>query len=133
MFRHKKGALKVWAAVLFMGCAAVLFMGCASVKPGVLIVRGIPENYSLGVILVSGENKQGETFTYSPKTFQRIPGGTAEINIYSEAAMTQKPFGGSGEYTVTVALYEAGDPGKSETRRFVKTFSSGGAVLRWDE
>jgi hypothetical protein len=122
-----------------------VFAGCASAKtpradlaagtpvPGQLTVLDIPPRYTGGIILVTGVNAAGGTFTYSSKTLQRIPGTSAEIKLYAEVSMIQTPFTDSGEYTVTVTLYEPNDSSNSESRVFTRLFAEGGAVIRWEE
>jgi hypothetical protein len=105
--------------------------GAALTTAGQLTVSGIPEKYLDGVILVSGINRKGETFTYSPKVFQKITGSAMAVKLYSKAAMVQEPFDGNGEYTVTVSLYAKDD--NTETRIFVRRFINGGAVLDWND
>jgi hypothetical protein len=102
-----------------------------SAAAGQLTVSGIPEKYLDGVILVSGMNREGETFSYSPKVLQRITGSAMAVKLYSKAAMVQEPFAGNGEYTVTVSLHAK--DGHAETRVFVRPFINGGAVLDWND
>jgi hypothetical protein len=132
---------------LYLLLAAAVFTGCASTDsshadrvgaietsvPGQLTIFDIPQNYAGGIIFVTGVNSGGGTFTYSPKVLQKIPGTTAEVKLYSEVSMIQKPFTESGEYTITVILHEQNDSAKTESRVFTKNFVEGGAVIRWSD
>jgi hypothetical protein len=98
---------------------------------GVLSVTGIPAAYIGGVILVSGSGENGDTFTYSPKVFQKVSGTRLEVKIYEEVSMLQKPFTGSGNYLVSVELHRAGAPDGFERLYFKRRFSEGRAEIDW--
>lgn len=126
-------ALAIFAAA----CATVSAAGArSSVAPrssgaaGVLTVSNIPQKYLDGVILVRGENARGDTFTYSPKWFQRCEATTMSIKIFSSVGMTQTPFTGSGEFDVTIDLYET-DHTKTEKKTVKANFVNGSAEVVW--
>jgi hypothetical protein len=121
--------------------AALVLAACGSTGPaeksaadrGGLTVTGIPAEYINGVILVGGSGENGGGFTYSPKVPQKISGTQAQIKLYAEAGMVQKPFAGSGNYLVSVELFRAGDPKQSELRYFTRRFLDGSAEIVWAE
>jgi hypothetical protein len=98
---------------------------------GILTVTNIPQKYIGGIILVSGENSNGESFTYSPKILQKCDNSTMRIKIYSSVRSVQTPFLGNGEFLVTVSLYEPVDHEKSEIKQIRAGFTGGSAVIRW--
>jgi hypothetical protein len=124
--------------IAFAVVAAALF-SCASLPdgepaaPGHLVVRNIPGHFVHGIIRVTGKNGEGETFTYSSKTLQRISAVETEVKLYSQVSMIQKPFAGNGEYMVWVELYEEKNPEKTAARFFRIRFINGAASINWNE
>ncbi|GMO43616.1 MAG: hypothetical protein Ta2B_24220 [Termitinemataceae bacterium] len=92
---------------------------------GVVVIKNIPEKYLDGIILVTGKNANGSTFTYSTKTLQQITGTTMKVKIYSSVSAEQTAFSGSGVYSVTITLYTKGSHENSETAVFDKKFTNG--------
>jgi hypothetical protein len=135
-------------AIAFFVLLSAVFTGCASfgsaragktgayTEPpisGQLTIIDIPQNYSGGIILVSGTNNKGDAFTYSSKVLQKIPGAIAHVKLYSAVSMVQTPFKASGKFTITVILHAENDSTKKESRVFIRNFKNGGAIIRWSD
>ncbi|GHT48550.1 hypothetical protein FACS1894102_1850 [Spirochaetia bacterium] len=100
---------------------------------GILTISNIPEDYIGGILLVSGKNSKGDTFTYSSKTLQKITGTTMEVQIFSIVTESQKSFSGNGEYAVTLSLFTPSVNNEAKIASISAKFSKGCAGIDWQK